>query len=851
MTKPPCILTTRREAKGRRPATGAWGSEVFIIFLLMCWCGGLRGQALEQEVKYEARDSMRYDLQEQKVYLYGAATVKYGDIQLTADRIEFSFQNEEARAFGAPDSLGVVQGKPEFVQDGHKIEADSIRYSFRTKQGLIREVRTQEQETWVHASLSKRHANAEVHSRGGMLTTCDRPYPHYHFRVSKMIVVPDDKIVTGPAYMKFGRKIPTPLAVPFGFFPNKRGGSSGILIPVYGNSDRLGYFLLNGGYYIPISDHVDQQLTGDIYSRGSWALRSVTRYKKRYRFSGNLDLNRSTMLQSDPDFPDFSRQVNFFVRWNHLMDPRASLTDRFTASVNVGTSGHFTNNLNSSQYDYLSNTFQSNISWTRLWPGKPYNLAVNLRHSQNTLNQTYDITAPSVTFNLTRIFPFQMVRPRGSPRRWYDQIGINYALNFDNRLSTTEDRLRNAEFSDLLTEMQNGIRHVAAVNTTLKTKFFTLNPEFRMTERWYFATLEQTYDPETNEVRRDTVAGFQRAGEWSAGANLTSKLYGMYTLGGRTVQAVRHVITPSVGFNYRPDQSTRIEGPFGPNGSLGSYSPFDIGIYGSPAAGESGALNMGLIQSLEAKVRDRKAIATDENATKKIKLIDFIGITSNYDLLQDSLRWSPVNINARTTFLNRINVNYVSLWDPYAVDFAGRRIAQSEYAVSGRLARMIYTNWAVGFDVKSPRYGQFVGGSDEVGYDQQVVEDSDPSRGARIDFRLPWRLAVNYSHDINRTYIADTIADVLRQSVIFNGDVNVLKWWKIGFSSGYDLVAEEWTPTSLNLYWDLHCWEFNLNVIPIGLRRSFTFRINVKASILRDMKFEQRRPLGNDGELLY
>ena len=333
------------------------------------------------------------------------------------------------------------------------------------------------------------------------------------------------------------------------------------------------------------------------------------------------------------------------------------------------------------------------------------------------------------------------------------------------------------------------------------------------------------------------------------GANFTSKLYGMYTLRGNTVQAVRHVITPTIGFNYRPDMGRRISLGLDTSGVPISYSPFEIGIFGEPPAGESGTLNLGLIQSLEAKVRDRKTESGSD--VKKIGLIDFVGFNTSYDLLKDSLRWSPVNVSARTMLFNRINLNYVSIWDPYAVNYAGQRIDRSEYSSTGKLARMLSTNVAIGFDVKSTKYGQSVQSGDQVGYNETVVEEADPSRGARINFSLPWRLGVNYSYDIDRAYAGDSITDSQRQSVLFNGDVNILKYWKLGFSSGYDLVAEEWTPTSLNLYWDLHCWEFNLNVIPIGLRKSFTFRINVKASILRDMKYEQRRPLGNDGELLY
>jgi len=366
--------------------------------------------------------------------------------------------------------------------------------------------------------------------------------------------------------------------------------------------------------------------------------------------------------------------------------------------------------------------------------------------------------------------------------------------------------------------------------------------------------LRKTYDPETNTTTTDTVPGFKRVGEWSTGATLTSKLYGMYGFRGNGLKAIRHVITPSVGFNYRPDLSTQIEGPFGIDGAISNYSPFDNGIYGKPSAGESGTLNFGLIQNLEAKVRDGKATTDSTNTSnaikyKKIKLFDFVGLTANYDLLQDSVRWSPVNVAARTSFFNKVNLNFVSIWDPYAVNDLGQRIATSERSQTGKLARMTYTNVALGFELQSKRYGQPVGSKNTN--DQQVVEDSDPSKGARVNFSLPWRLGVNYSYDISRSYLGGEVSDSQHQSILVNADVTILKYWKLGYSGGYDLQAGEWTPTSLNLYWDLHCWEFNFNIIPLGVRKSFSFRINVKASILRDLKFEQRRPYGNTRNLLY
>ena len=854
MTFLPRIRPFRGETSGPQVA-GWWRwSAVFITGVLMCLSPSLQAQRLEESVSYSAVDSMRYDLPNQTVYLFGASKVKYGDVELSADRIVLDLKNEEARAHGMLDSTGKAVGKPTFVQGGNTIEADSIRYNFKTKQGLIREVRTQEQEAWVHAAISKRHANEEVHSRLGMLTTCDRPRPHYHFRVTRMMVIPDDKIITGPAYMRIG-KVPTPLAVPFGLFPNKKGGSSGILIPTWGNNEQLGYFLLNGGYYLPITDHVDLQLTGDIYSRGSWAARAVTRYRTRYRYNGSVDLSRSTLFNGDPEFPDFSKQNNFFFRWQHTVDSRSSLTDRFNASVNLGTSQNFTNNFNSSAFDYLSNTFQSNISWTHTWPGKPYNLTANLRHSQNTLNRTFDLTLPSVTFNLTRVMPIQLLRPAAAPSRWYDQLAVSYSANFDNRLSTTEERLSLENLPNLGRELRNGIRHTATISSTFKDKYFAINPEIRITDRMYFEQLRKTVFVETDTTFTvtDTVPRFAAPFDYSMGATLTSKLYGMYTFRGDRIKAIRHVITPTVGFNYLPAQGTEIEGPFGTNGAITSYSPFDIGIFGKPNSTASGNVNLGLIQNLEAKVRDRKFMNDSSGVAKdpykKVKLLDFVGINSGYDLLKDSLRWSPVNISSRTSLFNIFNINLVSLWDPYAVNDEGQRYDRSQRSVNGRLARMVYTNVALGFDLKSKRYGTSTSTSTTTG---AVVEDSDPSKGRDVNFSMPWRLGVNYSYDVNRAYSdSETFEDTERQSILFNGDVTVLKYWKLGASSGYDIVAGEWTPTSLNLYWDLHCWEFNFNIIPLGLRKSFMVRINVTASILRDLKYELRRPYGQQQNLLF
>jgi len=821
---------------------------VFITLLLGNAGAGAFAQQLQDQVKYGARDSMRYDLAHQTVYLYGQATVKYQDVELTADRIKLDLGKKEVQAFGTTDSTGAPTGLPEFTQGGHKVSADSIRYNFETKEGLIREVRTNEDQLYALARLSKRHANGEVDSRGGMLTTCDRPHPHYHFATSKMIVIPDDKIIMGPAIMKIGN-VPTPLVIPFGFFPNRSGGSAGLLIPTFGTSDQFGLFLLNGGYYLPLGDKMDEQLTADIYSKGSWGLRSVTRYTDRYHFSGSMDLQYSDKLNSEREYPDFSEQRTFFIRWNHLMDPKASLTDRFNASVNVGSSQNFTNNFNSSTQDYLSNTFTSNINWSHLWTGKPYSLSVSARHSQNTLTGAFNVTLPSVNFNVQRFFPGMWFHPvQAGPPKWYDQIGVTWSSIFENQLNTTEDQIALNNLSNLRSDMQNGVRNTASVSTSLKTRAFTFNPQLNLTHRMYFNALDKSYDPVNDTLVVDTIAGFHNLFDVNIGATVTSKLYGMYSFHGGRLKAIRHVITPSASLTYLPGSNHLITGPYGPDGSLGSYSPYDNGIFGQPSPNASGLVSLGLVQSLEGKVLSKDLDPNGDPQFKKMKLLDYFGINANYDLLKDSVRWSPVNIAARTRLFNVLDVNLSSLFDPYATDSLGRNIDRSTRTVDGSLAHLRAATAALGFDIQSKRYGKPVAGNPK---DDQVVAEADPSKGARVNFSIPWHLRVNYSWGQNRTYQMAEFTKTQTQSVLFSGDLNILKYWKLGFTSGYDMVAKDWTPTSINLYWDLHCWEFNANVVPFGVRKSFTFRINVKASILHDLKYDLTKPFGNKNNLLY
>lgn len=792
---------------------------------------------LKAEVHYGARDSMRFDLLQQKVYLYGNARVQFERTTLTAAYMEFSFKDNLVLARGVSDSLGKLQGKPEFNDGQQQMTATEIEYNFETKKGLIREVRTEQGGGYVHMEVSKKQSNNEIHLQHGKYTTCDLEHPHYYFNLSKAIVIPDDKIVSGPVNLVVA-DIPTPLALPFGFFPNKKREVRGIVIPQYGESPILGFFLLNGGYYTPIGKKgkADIQLLGDIYSRGSWGGKSIFRYNSRYKHNGNFNISYTNLRRSDPEFPDFSESKEFFLRWQHNQDAKAHPYHRFSANVNAGTRNNFQNNFNTVSQDYLTNTFQSNVSWSYLVPNRPINLSANLRHNQNSLTGLVNFTLPELTVNVNRFYPLAALRKEGSAtKKWYENIGMIYSTNFRNDI-TIADSLISINNPDALTSrMRNGMRHSASISTSFKLfkQKIAFNPAATFTERWYLQSISKEWDNSLQEVRTDTLSGFRRAGDYNLSASLTTKLFGMYTFKGKKQTKIRHVITPSVNFSYRPDFSTQQYGYFGSNGSYGSYSPFDIGIYGKPPAGEAGLVALNLVNNLEMKFKSAKDTVT---GYKKIILIENFTANASYNVFADSMNFSNIILSGRTTLWRNFGLVYSGTIDPY--EYRDGKKTSDLLWNKGSAGNFMNNNLALSWSVKS---GKKKGASSTENLPEEEREEIARNSDAYVDFTLPWTL--NLFYNIRTDRIISANADSLRitQSLIFRGDLLLTENWKVGFSSGFDFVNRDFTYTEVNLFRDLHCWEMRFNWIPFGYRKSYMIQINIKSSMLQDLKLMRRR----------
>lgn len=783
-------------------------------------------QVLDAPVIYSAKDSMRINVKEKKLYLYGDAEVNYKEINLKSAYIELDFGKNTLFAEGVKDSLGREKGRPEFKEGAQVIKSKTILYNFETKKGLITDVITQEADGYIHGETVKKMEDDVMFIKHGKYTTCEDEHPHFYFNISKLKVIPDDKIISGPANLVV-EDVPTPLAIPFGFFPNKKGRKNGILIPQYGESQALGFFLKEGGYYVGLSEHMDLALTGDIYTRGSWATRAHTNYTKRYKFAGSFDARYSQIQISEKDFPDYQLNKDFFIKWTHRQDQKARPNSSFSADVSAGTSSF--NRLNSAaSTDFLQNAFQSSINYNKSWAGKPYSLNISARHTQNTQDSSVVISLPEAAFVVQRIFPLKRKTVIGS-ERWYEKIGVSLTSSMKNEIATKEYLLFTPAS---LNNFRNGVQHTVPISTSFKTmKYFTITPSINLTERWYFKTLEQSYDNELQRVISDTITRFARAGEYNLNTSFTTKIYGMYQYRKGPVEAIRHVITPTLGLTYRPDFDSRRFGYFGDStGTLTSYSPYQLGIYGVPSPGQQGLISMRFINNVEMKTRAK----SDTTSGKKIKLMENLDFGSAYNILADSLNWQNISINGRTQLFEKVNLLFGGGIDPYALDSAGRKINRFMWDTNKQIGRLTAANLAISFSLNSKKKSNTSSSKKATDEELNMIQRD---RGNFADFNVPWNLSVNY----NINYSKPGFVEQLTQSVTFNGDVNLTPRWKVGFDSGYDFVKKEMTYTRINIFRDLHCWEMKFNWVPFGVNKSYLLEINVKSAVLQDMKLSRRR----------
>jgi len=818
---------------------------------------------LESIITYSAVDSIIPDFENQKMYMYKKAVINYQNIELKADYIMLDLVRKEVYAEGLPDSTGTIVGTPVFKEGDEEFESKTMRYNFETQKGIITDVKTTQGDGFVHSDLTKKISKDEFILEKGKYTTCDAEHPHFYLRMTKAKVISNKKIITGPAYMVLEDfPIYFPM-IPFGYFPNSTTYTSGILIPTYGEEQGRGFFLREGGYYWAASDHFDLALRGDIYSKGSWATKLHTNYKVRYKYNGSLDFSYNLNKYSEKPLPDARTTRGFSLAWSHSQDSKANPNRTFSASVNLSTSSFdkensFMNNKTSVQ-TYLQTQKSSSISYTKKFENSPFNMSLNLRHSQNSRDTTISISLPELTFNMSKINPFK-VKNRIGPVRWYEKISFSYSGNIKNSISNVKEK----DFfkQSLIKDWQNGWQHSIPISLPSFNllKYINLSPSFNYSERWYTSYINKRYDPNNNfaspradHIAIDTVYSFRRNYNYSYSISTSTNIYGMYTMRNPNsrIKAIRHKITPSASFSYTPDFGQKKFGFWGTyidgSGKTNYYNHFEHGVFGSAGMGESGAISFNLNNNLEAKVlevSDSVASKDEKPKYKKVKIID-ISTNTSYNMIADSFKLSPIGISARTT-IKGISVNMGANLSPYMVNTQGRVI--DEYVWShksglNKLGRLTNANMSFGmnFDSKKEKPATEVDKNKKSG--EKPAKSDEPEY---VDFNMPWSFRFDYSFYYNKTYVYNSITKIakptttINQSLNFGGRLSLTDKWQMDMNTNFDVQAMKFSFTTVNISRTLHCWTMSFSFVPFGDRKSYSFNLSASSAMLRDLKISKQ-----------
>ena len=824
-------------------------------------------EAIAGMITHIAKDYTIQNAKNKTVTLYNEAHVTYTDIDLKAGIIVVDYLNKTLFAKGIKDSTGYLQ-RPVFKQGSEESEQDSLIYNFETKKAIIYGIKTkQDPGIIVLGKKAKRLNDSTIFIRKIRFTTSDKEHPDYYINVNKAKFVPNKKIVAGVSNLVIA-DVPTPLFLPFAYFPMGQSRSSGFIIPSWSSSNTRGLFLQNGGYYFAINDYVDLELLGDVYSNGGWSLRTNSAYYVRYKFSGNVNLSFEKIIESTRGFDDFSEASNFNLRWSHRQDGKASPNSNFSASVNIGSSQYFRQSLNEfNNSNFLTNTFNSSISYQKTFVGTPFNLSVNATHSQNTNTESVNMTLPSLQLSMNKVFPF--AAKGGVKKNPLQNIGLTYNMQGQYLINTTEDEFFT---SKMFETARTGIQHRADASTNITLfNYFTLSPSVNYREVWNFQSLYKRFEDNiTNEdatmgaVVSDTISGFRTFREYSTSLNLSTNIYGTFEFKKGRLKAIRHTIRPSISFSYRPDFADRyneqVRQSSDPN-DLVTYSPFGEGtsVYGSPSSGLSNSIGISVNNVVESKVAPKDPESEEED--KKVTILNNLNLSTSYNMAADSLRWAPLSTTAGTRlFKDKLALNVNASFDFYQTNDSGQRINKFNPGLFRLTSANMTANYSLssrslnGNDKESDITASSNGNQNTPdvlgkGIDPTNRFASDPAspQNSQDDektaelyhAKIPWTLNIAYFALYTNTGLRSGINS---HSLMFGGDLELSPKWKVGFSSGYDIFSGGFTFTRLNFSRDLDSWKLNFNWVPFGKNQSYTFFIGVKSSVLKDLKYDQNRP---------
>ena len=813
---------------------------------------------LESKIKRKAVDYEKLDQKKKQITLYNKAEVYYQDIELKSGIIVIDYEKSEIYAGRIKDSTGKYTQLPIFKQGNNVVEPDSIRFNFKTKKALVWNSRTDQGEFKVKAAITKKENDSVYFMKGARFTTAkDVDNPEYYFQTNKVKLVPGKKVVVGFTNMVIA-DVPTPLALPFAFFPMTEKSRSGLIIPTYTDSNTRGFALQNGGYYFALSDSYDLAVLGDYYTNGSYGLRFESSYAKKYKFLGNVNLRYENLINSERGYPDYSKSTIYNIQWSHSKDGKSNPNSRFSASVNLGSSKYFQQSINQVNVgSNLNNTLSSSISYSKTFNSVPQvNLSLTATHNQNTNTEQINMTLPTLQLSVDRMFPFGS--KDGVKKGFIKNINFQYNLRGENRIQTTDSLFFKPE---MFRDAKIGFQHSIPISTNFKVlKYLSATTSVNYNEVWYLKTIRKQYSATENQVVNAEVQGFDAFRTYNFSAGLGTTIYGTFKFDEKKkIQAIRHVMRPNVSYSYTPSFSKYYD-TYDPDGSgtmIKDYTRFEEGIFGAPGKNMSNLLGFNLSNTFEAKITDKDSTKTEP---KKIMLLNNLNFSTSYDMTADSLKWSPLRVSGGTLIFNqKMNVNFGATLDPYAINNSGNRINTFNLDNGGSLFRMTSANMTLNYAFSSKELdvtekknvqGERNGGREDDLFGtntdlsdrrQSQFENDDEEKENVVSeffkYKIPWDFNLAYSLTYSNNNREKKITG---NSIMFSMNTDLTPKWKMGVSSGYDFVQKGVTFTQFRFERDLLSWRMDFNWVPFGNNAYWGFFIGIKSGVLSDIKWDKR-----------
>ena len=818
---------------------------------------------LEGKVKYKAENYAKIEQKKKRITLYDKAELYYQDIELKSGIIVMDYEKNEVYAGRIKDSTGIYKQYPNFKQGENVIEPDSIRFNFKTKKALIWNSRTDQGEFKVKAAITKKENDSVYFLRGARFTTSkDVDHPEYYFRTSKVKFIPGKKVITGLTNMVIA-DVPTPLALPFAFFPmSKETSISGVILPSYNDSNNRGFSLQNGGYYFALDDHYDLTVSGDYYTNGSYGMRFESSYAKRYNYRGNLNFRFENLINSERGYPDYSKQNIYNFQWSHSKDSKSNPNSSFSASVNLGSSKYFKQSINQANIgSNLNNTLSSSVSYSKTFNSVPQvRMSLTATHSQNTQTEEINMTLPTLQASVDRIYPF--VGKDGIKKGFFKNINLQYNLNAQNSFITKDSLFFKPE---MFKDAKTGMEHTIPLSTNFKLfKYFSVSTSANYKEVWYLKTISRNFDVNQGKVVDNIVHGFDAYRTYSFSSGIGTTIYGTFNFSEKKkIKSIRHVMRPSASYGYTPSFEKYYD-TYASDASgtmTKDYSRFENGIFGAPGKSNSNTLGFDLSNTFEAKITDKDSTKTE---AKKIMLLNNLNLSTSYDINADgitSLKWSPVRVSGGTQlFNNKMNVNFGTTLDPYTIDNSGKRINVFNIDNGGSLFRMTSANMTLNYSLSSKKeednkkeknnQGKRNGGREDDLFGTNTdlsdrrksqfdgsEEDGEDAISEFFTAKLPWDMTFAYSLTYGNN---NREKQITGNSLMISANADLTPKWKTGISTGYDFVQKGVTFTQLRFERDLLSWRMDFNWMPFGTNANWSFFIGIKSGVLSDIKWDKR-----------